>query len=803
MSRIRWLKKGVFTTGGHLAAQKYLHPTPPAPPCEEGEQSGSEPVPVFQQTVRRFGRRLLIVVLSGWAGMSVSHEDAARAGTLPEAEFQTLDRDGKGFVTLDEFLADVAGAERDARQWKFYERDFDADGRLSEKELAAEDSGEICPHLQNFRKADVDHNGSLSREEYVSPARPKYEEAAIQEFSLFDRDANGVLTYDEFCFSARIDLGREAKFRRLDTDLNGRLSCTEFLRPYAAAAQATQRSVFYHWDADNDQQLSPEEFSQQGQGVTLSLKNKYLARDLDDDGRLSREEYFHPFIGSQWDQAARNEAAQSDVDRDGFLTLLEFSFTPQEQPYADEVFPLMDADGDGLLSRAEFVKPYPRVRWPEAGARFCRYDRNADGRLDRDEFLHQGQGDWMRPDAVVEMVERLVREIEAVCAGVDASGRLTARDWPQQKIERIAGELVGLSFREWDRDGDGVVTETDRRLLVEIAFGVRRVAGDALRKPSGYVLNLWHIRSLDKNRDNAVSREEYVAGHPEDPHSAKSVQEWDKDGDGRLTFGELAAVSWIFADVFREFCRVDADADGRVTSDELLALTAPWQKSLAARLVGAFDRDGDRALGLDEYVLTPLANPLADWYVPHADADNDGKLSWTEFYGERSPFLYGLVRHFFMRFDRDGDGFLSRAEFDFPIDLEKVPPEAALAALDANADGRLEISELVELERPKTDDPTAILRWEEKTMRVEEAFRVGDADGDGVLTVGEFGKQQASLVAAILGKAPPSSLAPWKAGAAEQLGGTGYESWNWRFIGIAACNALLLVGIGWMVLRRA
>src|SRR4029077_3112374 len=139
----------------------------------------------------------------------------------------------------------------------------------------------------NFRRLDVDQDGALSRTEYVEPADSKlegdaktnFETAAQLEFALFDRDADEKLSFEEFCFTSRPDLGLAPRFRRLDADHNGRLTSREFLSPYAESQKFKQRSDFFNSDADNDQQLSLYEMKRRGLGVAPSLKNEYLARD--------------------------------------------------------------------------------------------------------------------------------------------------------------------------------------------------------------------------------------------------------------------------------------------------------------------------------------------------------------------------------------------------------------------------------------------------------------------------------------------------------------------------------------------
>src|SRR5262249_5038031 len=141
------------------------------------------------------------------------------------------------------------------------------------------------------------------------------------------------------------------------------------------------------------------------------------------------------------------------------------------------------------------------------------------------------------------------------------------------------------------------------------------------------------------------------------------------------------------------------------------------------------------------------------------DKNRDGRLSAEEFYHETSPLFFELAREYFRQFDRDHDGFLSYSEFDFQVILDKAPLEVALKALDTDKNGSLTVKELIDRQpRPATDDPAARLRWEERTLLVEEAFQVADADHDGAISAAEFGKHHALVIAADAGHPPRKSL---------------------------------------------
>ena len=477
------------------------------------------------------------------------------------------------------YLEGVPEAERSAKQWKFYELDIDGDGLLTKEEAAIADPAKTSPHVERFRLLDVDKNGSLSRKEYVEPADSKlegdakaaFENTAKLEFAMFDRDEDEKLSFEEFCFTPRSYLAAAPKFRRLDADHNGRLTSREFLSPYSVSQQFKQRSEFFNFDADNDQVLDLEEYTKRGQGVVVSLKNEYLARDADGDGRMSRAEFYREALGKAWENDIRKQAELADVDGDGFFSLLEFAVTRTGR-FA-ELFALRDTNGDGFLNILEFLALLPKEQWPFVGRDFYAADLDADGRLSLEqEFVEHKKpvaDRRTRPDPLVALATQRLEQIAPACQAADGDkdGRLSAKEWPQAKIDRLAPELMGIPFADWDRDKDGFVTEEEQKELVELAFGVALPGGLLLRKPGGHVFGSLFFQ-LDANKDGVASREEFIAGYWEKEKNAERFKEWDKDGDGVLTMAEATAVAQMFTDVYFDFFKFDADLDGGVTQNE-------------------------------------------------------------------------------------------------------------------------------------------------------------------------------------------------------------------------------------------
>ncbi|NQX01538.1 EF-hand domain-containing protein [bacterium] len=199
-----------------------------------------------------------------------------------------------------------------------------------------------------------------------------------------------------------------------------------------------------------------------------------------------------------------------------------------------EAWKIADVDRDGLISTAEF-NAMPRIKKLPEEKRvhlFTRLDKDADGKLSRDELGRMGKP---REGHGAPPLKRLW-ELDA-----DKSGGVSLEEFKAgQLLMKLPAEKQQEVFSRLDTDGDGVITPKDRP---ESPF-LRPDGKPRSNRPDGKhpgpedgpgEMN----RKLDVNGDGSLSFEEFRAG-PAIKNLTEDEQEdrfevLDRNGDLKIS----------------------------------------------------------------------------------------------------------------------------------------------------------------------------------------------------------------------------------------------------------------------------
>lgn len=317
----------------------------------------------------------------------------------------------------------------------------------------------------------------------------------------------------------------------------------------------------------------------------------------------------------------------------------------------------------------------------------------------------------------------------------------------QKKAELFALQLVETDLKDatramtvYDHNDDGLVDpEEQKRLpwrgevadydlhpdgkLTHLEFAIRyaKRRTDAGVEQSDINNAQIYMRRHDENGNGQLDPAEIEKGWPNEP------EEFDKNGDGIITLGEIAARFSFMKGLRREM--------GIEQVDQVTAI----------RMVRNHDQNRDKMLDADEQAGAPLPRAANDF-----DENKDGKLEIMEIATMLAKHRRetGLsksdlmrVRSLFERFDPDGDSKLVLNEI-----LRLAPPgeQQALSAMDADEDGsltRVEVEKFFAKQRDElgfNDDHLAearklMTRHDQNRSQFIEPFELPDQPGEGQL----------------------------------------------------------------------
>ena len=306
----------------------------------------------------------------------------------------------------------------------------------------------------------------------------------------------------------------------------------------------------------------------------------------------------------------------------------------------------------------------------------------------------------------------------------------------QSRLAQPARQNPELRFRDMDRNNDGMVTRAEWRGTAqsfsehdwnrdgvlsgdEMRVGVPRSTRPIIEDdfdPRSDRFNSWtagNFSTLDRNRDGRILANEWA-------YDYESFRRIDRDGDGAVTRAEFLGGD-IDDDRDDRFENLDANGDGRVERYE-------WHGGGEA--FDWLDRNRDDILTRAEVMGANTAAPANRFAA--VDSNGDGRIAANEWQWSRRSFIQR---------DTNGDGVVTRAEFD----ASGGAPAAEAAG--ANAPGRAVATsgQIVRVD-PK-------VRWTDTGLNVLPGDRIiFDAEGTIEMSTGGDGSDVSSPAGAKSGR---------------------------------------------------
>lgn len=269
---------------------------------------------------------------------------------------------------------------------------------------------------------------------------------------------------------------------------------------------------------------------------------------------------------------------------------------------------LHDADGSGTLNWAEALD----YRQALAKQILKKFDKDGDGKLtgkEREEANAFLAGGVVIPIKVVllalagEPFSRPTSHPAASRPALDPG----VKDFWQKMAEKEAAQKALLAKYDLNRNG-----KLDPEELKAIADDNARRSEQAKR--------LWELDRYDLNHDGVLDEKELARKKEiETAEAEKQKQEymafiarWDKDGDGKLSEEENAAMIADFhAAAARLLKAMDTDGNGKVSPEEEKAFKEKMLKKYDKNQNGKLDLDEIRAMneGEGELIVLPPIQP--------------------------------------------------------------------------------------------------------------------------------------------------------------------------------------------------
>jgi Ca2+-binding EF-hand superfamily protein len=639
-----------------------------------------------------------------------------------------------------------------------------------------------------FSRVDVDQDQRLEISELalvLSGLDPKDLE---YEFQLHDENKDQALSQTEFSSFSYFYPDGNKLFALYDRDQNSKLSLSEFQAQKLTAYAAALKRTFHYYDANNDDYLNQDEFKNQGAGLERDSITVFNEKDTNGDKKLSADEFLSGKRDREIEGATTN-FKQADTDQDQYLTAVEFKLTPAGRPDALSKLEYLDTNGDGSLSLVEFNSKHKYRQLMFMGFIFDRFDQNQDGQLSLEEFkktpvaqpigllgIPDKNGDrklnlsdftinksgkrlelakfyfskfdinqdgWLRHDEFPVPVDptipkySILYDSEMAFLRLDTDGdqllsleefrdRQTPNDpWSKTEYEdwlKTADDL----FAKRDLNHDNKLSVTEFSSETPLANWII-ADGEILHSIPEIMFHEWSFFSMDRNKDQQLSADEYLRNKPKKvlEKVKEQFQQVDFDKNKSLTFEEYKYHPSTLYIPWEDFWWRDKDHDHFLNAEEFSVRYYRTFPILGQRTLEAFDDNKDGKLSYTEFRKTPDANPIGLSISRVRDNNNDGKVELGEFAGMLQGGAKLLAEEHFTIYDRDKNGELSWDEFPYRLNNTSFPTPAIFAYYDKNQDQLLTFVEMYPDEKKKNGSPGTYALTNQKRFQTLDRNRDG------------------------------------------------------------------------------
>jgi Ca2+-binding EF-hand superfamily protein len=722
-----------------------------------------------------------------------------------KAAFQRFDINGDGVMDKEEMremMTSAAGKKvSDAEVNALFQKgDLDGDGQVDMHEfirLMFPACSEGISKLQKsfstlnevkaaFRKFDADGDGHITREE-LKGVMSKFSDSEVDAvFALGDRDQSGGIDYTEFIAmmipnSGSIlkkissQFGSEKKvmegFKKLDANGDGAICKLELKNGMRLNDQEVE-VVFALGDIDQDGEISLAEFVRLMCPAAESGLNKFRNSfrnihevisafkrfDENCDGALSQQELVAgtKSLGLNLSSAeVKAIFTLADVNQDGEVNYTEF---------VSALYPIA---ADGIAKLRNSLKDIGCVRQA-----FKKFDADGDGEISIQELKAGASSVGKFSDG----------ELSAVFAigDIDNDGKISFPEFARivlpsadEKISQLKKSIgsaneVAAAFKKFDVNNDGKISSQ------ELQNGLKSTG---LNFTSHEADVIFAVADLDGDGEISLAEFEHLLGTAVSFGRVEDVKaaffRFDKDNDGSIDRNELRSMlaatgkTPTDGEVETLFKKGDLDGDGKIDLQEFIKLMFPLSTETLSKLQKSFkslddvkaafrkyDTDGDGHIVRLELrqVMSKFSELEVDAVFALGDMDKSGGIDYQEFISMMVPAAPGTIKKLsaqfrsiadikaaFKKFDVNKDGQISREELKNGMGLSGADLDVVFALGDLDGDGEISIGEFIRVMSPST--ASALARFRNTFTAIEDvvsAFRVIDSNNDGALSKQEL-----------------------------------------------------------------